>query len=163
MSQANAHLELAVRGSNINIYEINMPDGVLENGRWEAISVGDQNSGFDRSELPTDFAGFLARVHPDDRERVERAVRDYLSGQTRQYEAEYRVRLTDGAAPTMWTPRAAWPQSAATQRARAGIRFMVSSVDITDLKRARGEPLRESEQRFRTFVDHASTDAFFLF
>jgi PAS domain S-box-containing protein len=41
------------------------------------------------------------------------------------------------------------------------IRFMISSVDITELKRVESE-LRISEQRFRTFVDHA-TDSFFLF
>src|SRR4051812_9117851 len=97
LSQANTRLELAVRGSNINIYEVNMQDGVLENGRWKAISVGDQNSGFDRSELPTDFASFMARVHPDDRERVVRAMRAYLSGQSREYEAEYGGWRKDGS------------------------------------------------------------------
>ena len=40
-------------------------------------------------------------------------------------------------------------------------RFIGTSADITKLKRAQ-EALRESERRFRIFVDHAS-DAFFLF
>ena len=150
LSQANARLELAVRGSNINIYEMNMPDGVLENGRWEAVSVGDQNSGYDRSELPTDFASLMAHVHPDDRERVERAMRGHLSGQTSEYEAEFRVRHRDGS--HYW--RLARGVAVRDAEGRA-IRFMISSVDITDLKRAE-EALRASEQRFRTFVDHAS-------
>src|SRR5258708_36263324 len=41
------------------------------------------------------------------------------------------------------------------------VRFIGTSADITDLKRSE-EALRESERRFRIFVDHAS-DAFFLF
>src|SRR3954453_20063191 len=96
LSLANARLELAVRGSNINIYEINMQDGVLENGRWEAISLGDIR-GYDRSELPTDFATLMAFLHPEDRERVELAMRAYLSGQTRESMVEGRGRHKDGS------------------------------------------------------------------
>src|SRR5205807_4118875 len=97
LSQAHARLDLAVRGSNISIVEMNMPDGVLENGRWNFLSAVDQIAGYGRSEWPTDFATGMAVVHPDDRERVERAIRAYLSGQTRQYEIECRVRYKDGS------------------------------------------------------------------
>src|SRR4051794_15500083 len=155
LSQAHARLELAVRGSNITIAELNMPDGVLENSRLELISVGNHHSGYDPSELETDFATVMARVHPDDRERVERGLRAHLSGQTREYEDECRALHKDGS--SSWRLL----RGAAVRDAEGrAIRFMISNVDITDLKRAE-EALRASEQRFRTFVDHA-TDAFFL-
>ena len=155
LSQANARLELALRSSRTSTWEIDIPDGVVENGRvtyggdWELL-------GYSRTELPTEIAAAMdAIVHPDDRERVERAMRAYLSGQTREYMVEGRGRLKDGS--YRWFLGRGVAVRDAGGRA---IRFMVSSVDITDLKRAE-EALRASEQRFRTFVDHA-TDAFFL-
>ena len=154
LRQAHARLELAVRGANITICEMNMPDGDLENSRWEFVSLDDQAS-YDRSELPTDFATGMAFVHPDDRERVERAMRAYLSGQTREYEVESRGRHKDGSYRWLLT-------RGVTVRDAKGkaIRLMSGTIDITALKRAE-EALRASEKRFRTFVDHAS-DAFFL-
>ena len=134
LSQAHARLDLAVRGSNISITEMNIPDGVLENARWNYLSTVDQNAGFDRSELPTDFATGIAMVHPDDRERVETAVRAYLSGQTRQYEIEYRARHKDG--PYRWRLARGVAERDAEGRA---IRFMSSTIDITDLKQAEEE------------------------
>src|SRR5207245_2435008 len=46
LRKAHARLELAVRGSNITILELNMPDGVLENSRLELISIGNHQSGY---------------------------------------------------------------------------------------------------------------------
>src|SRR3954453_22780126 len=97
LNQAHARLELALRGSNIIIVELYIPDGVLQNSRWGWVSAGDQVGGYDRSEMVIDFATTMARVHPDDRERVERALQAHLSGQTREYEAECRIRHKDGS------------------------------------------------------------------
>ena len=109
---ANARLDLAMRGSNIVIVELSMPDGVLENGRWDWVSAGDRISGHDRTDLATDFAATMPRVHPDDQERVLGALRAHLSGQTREFEAEGRIRHKDGS--YIWRLGAAWP--CATQR-----------------------------------------------
>jgi two-component system sensor histidine kinase/response regulator len=147
LSQALARQELAVRGSKTIIVELNMPDGVLENGRSELVGAGDQIGGHDRSELVTDFATAMARVHPDDRERVEGALRAHLSGQTREFEAECRGRLKDGSYRWFLT------RGVAVRDAEGrAIRIMMSSVDITDLKRAE-EALRESERRLRTLTE----------
>ncbi len=88
LSQAHARLELAVRGSNITILELNMPDGVLENGRWEVVVFSDQARGYDRSDWATEFAVAMARVHPEDRKQVDRAMRAHLTGQTRDLKAD---------------------------------------------------------------------------
>jgi PAS domain S-box-containing protein len=40
--------------------------------------------------------GWLERLHPDDRQRVEAMFRAYVAGETPEYEAEYRQRTRDG-------------------------------------------------------------------
>src|SRR4029077_18837512 len=89
---------------------------------------------YDPSEMPSNFATLMAILHPDDRERVERAVRAYLSGQTREYKAELRARRKDGS--YRWFLARGVAVRDAEGRA---IRFMSSSTEITDLKRAEEE------------------------
>ena len=91
LRQANTRLDLAVRGSNISIWEYDMPDGVLENSHGRYLNAAEQ-LGYDRSESPTTYRGMMALIHPDDQERARRAMQTCLTGETREYEAEYRVR-----------------------------------------------------------------------
>ncbi len=156
LRRANERLELAVRGSNLAIWEFDMPDGRLENSRQTFINVW-ESLGYESQEAPTDFAScFALGVHPDDQERMKRAIHEFLVSDGREFEAEYRIRRKDGSDGSYLTRGVAVRDSAGRP-----LRFIGSTVNITALKRAE-EALRKSEQRFRTFVDHA-TDAFFLF
>ncbi|MDB5308151.1 MAG: domain S-box protein [Gemmataceae bacterium] len=146
LSQAHARLNLAVCGSNITIWEIDMPDGGLETGRIAVIDSREPLAP-GRPEAQVDFATAMAVVHPGDRDPVERAMKAYLSGETREYEIEYRVRHDDGTDRWVLTRGVAVRDAAGTP-----IRFTGSSVDITDLKRAE-ENLRESEHRWRSLTE----------
>jgi PAS domain S-box-containing protein len=96
----------------------------------------------------------MVHIHPDDRalmlETVERRRRGVFNP------IEYRIIRPDGT--VQWFRSRAFPVYGADGSLS---RIAGLAEDVTDRKRAE-QALRESEQRFRTFVDHA-TDAFFLF
>ena len=142
LRQANAWLDLAIRGSNVGIWEVDMPDGDYATGVTSWINVWEQIG----LEPPTDrslFAIWLDFLHPDDKERVLRALYAYLGGETKEYELDYRVRHKDGTYRWMLARG-----TAIRDQAGKAIRLVGSRVDITELKRVE-EVLRESEAWFR--------------
>jgi two-component system sensor histidine kinase/response regulator len=147
LRQANDRLDLAVRGSNLAIWEVDMPDGHVENGCLTLINAW-ESLGYDPAEAPTDFAGvFILAVHAEDQARVGRAIQACLDGETREFDVEYQVPHKDGSIR--------WHLTRGTVlRDPKGrpIRFIGSRVDITDLKYAE-DALRESEQRWRSLTE----------
>jgi two-component system, sensor histidine kinase and response regulator len=130
LRQANARVDLAVRGSNIGIWEIDMPDGDYRHGRGYQVNIWEQ-LGYERSLSPTDHETGMALVHADDRARLEAAMRKYLAGETSEFEFENRVRHLDGSYRWMLT------RGVAVRDAEGKpIRFVGTGVDITDLKQA---------------------------
>ena len=127
---AQARLDIAIRASNIGIWEVNLPDGDSSNGSatflncWEPLGYSPSESSFD----PSDSYRF---VHPDDREQVHRATAAYLSGETKDYETEYRLRHKDGSYRWRLARGVAERDKAGKPRRITG-----SIVDITEIKRA---------------------------
>jgi PAS domain S-box-containing protein len=133
-----ARLDFAIRASNIGIWEVDVPDGDARDGSvtfincWEPLGYDPAESVYD----PADPFGF---VHADDRERVERVTAAHLSGQTQEYETEYRLRHRDGSYRWVLARGVA-------ERDDAGkpSRVIGSIIDITDIKRAEAA-LREAK------------------
>src|SRR5262249_9374937 len=89
----------------------------------------------------------LESVHPDDLDAVKQSIEDRRRGNFKTI--EYRIVRPDG--DIRWLRSRAFP----VRDANGKLTHITGlAADITDLK--------NSEKRFRTFVDHAS-DAFFLF
>jgi protein-histidine pros-kinase len=148
LTQAHARLEMAIRGSDICIWDMDMPDGVLEHGR---LSVINQLKGIGKERpMPTDAASSLANTHPDDHVHLKRLFDALLPGTDTEVEYEYRVLADDGS----W--RSVLSRALVVRDARGrAVRLLGTSVDITEQKRAE-EALRESEERFRGTFENAA-------
>jgi signal transduction histidine kinase/CheY-like chemotaxis protein len=98
---------------------------ILDNAHFTAINYWERLA-YDPSTTLR-FADVAARWHPDDRERVVRAIRAYLAGETREYEVICRMIGGDGT--SRWGLARGVAVRDATGRA---IRFTGSTVDVTE-------------------------------
>ena len=124
---ANERMELALRGSNVGVWELdwsgdfNLPRRHYVNV-WESLGYESPPPGKD---------SVLDEAHPDDRARLEEISQLYIAGEIPEYETEVRLRHKDGSFRTILTRGAAVRD--ATGRA---LRFVGINVDITGLKLA---------------------------
>ena len=144
---ANARLELAVRGSAVGVWDLDLPNGDYDRRRRQYVNVWEQ-LGYEAGP-PVGVESAMDVADPDDRARLEEVVRRYLAGETTEFETEIRLRHKDGSYRTMLSRGAA-----ARDAAGKSLRFVGVLIDITELRRAEGA-LRASEERFRVVVEAA--------
>ena len=118
-------LDLAVRGSNVGLWDWNLVSGeVFYSARFRELL------GFDSErEFPNTTEAFESRLHPDDREPYRLALEAHIA---RQEPFDIEVRVQNAAGDFRWLHSRA---GAATDSSGRAVRMAGSVTDITDKKR----------------------------
>ena len=144
--------KLALEGTGLGIWDWNIVTGEqTHSARWEEML------GYAAGELTQGYQEFASRLHPDDLEQQQRAVKNYLSGLTSTYSADVRLRCKDGS----W--RWVISRGIVVQRDAQGnpVRLIGTHTDIQDRKIAQDE-LRNSERLLRDTLGSISQGIFVL-
>jgi PAS domain S-box-containing protein len=116
---------LALRGSQDGLWEWDLDSGAVHlSPRWKSML------GFESQEIADDRDGWLARVHADDRPRLEQALRQHLDGGETRFDLELRLLHKDGSV------RDVLSRGVAIRReSGAPYRMVGLDTDVTRLKR----------------------------
>ena len=136
--ESEARLDLALRGSRLALWDLEVASGrVFLSDDWADILGQD-----DRSSSVVPIASLKSLVHADDLERITVAAFAALKGTTPEYSVEHRIRTASGA----WK----WIHShgMVTERSPDGraVRMTGTNADIDERKRAE-EAVRDARDQ----------------
>jgi PAS domain S-box-containing protein len=140
IDSAKARVELAMRGSDICVFDGEFAAGDLRTSRWTFFNMWEP-MGFAPSSMPTDFekmGTFI--IHPGDRPRVIAQFEAAVQSKSQDWYVEHRFLHRDGSL--------GWRLSRGTlvfDEAGTVTRFIGTEVDVTRLKQIEGELSRARE------------------
>jgi diguanylate cyclase (GGDEF)-like protein/PAS domain S-box-containing protein len=92
LRESEERYALAARGTNDGLWDWNLRTGrAYFSPRWKSML------GHDDTEVATAIDEWFGRIHPDDRDRVQRKIEDHLQGLSPRFEDEHRMRHKDGS------------------------------------------------------------------
>jgi PAS domain S-box-containing protein len=136
LRQSEDRWELAVRGINAGIWEID-----FQSGRFFVSDRSREMLGYAAGDVEESRAAWDALIHPDDRVATARAMELHLTRQTRSYNVEHRLLCGDGR--YRWLRSRGLAQFDAEGRP---VRFVGTHSDIHARKSAEGELASERER-----------------
>ena len=127
--------QLVLKGNQDGIWDLNLQtDEAFRSARWQEIM------GYADGEIDSSNSEWIDRIHPDDRDRVQATIQDYLDRQTPNYAAEYRLQCKDGSYKwVLARAQAVWDE------AGNPLRMVGSMTDISDRKAAELALLRVTQ------------------
>lgn len=143
LRESEARLRLALASTHQGLYDLDVRTG-------DAFVTPEYASmlGYDPETFVETNDEWIERLHPEERQKVAEAYRQYLAGETPEYRVEFRQRTADG--------RWKWILSLGSIVERdaegAPVRMLGTHTDITAQREA-DEALRESERRYRELFE----------
>jgi PAS domain S-box-containing protein len=88
--EALQRLELALRSSNVGLWDWDIKTGALFYSKeWK------RQLGYENDELETTYDAWESRLHPDDRSSTLKKLQQYINGKIPKYDLEFRLRHRD--------------------------------------------------------------------
>lgn len=134
LEQADERFNMVVRASRTGFWDWDITrNSVLLSEEWKA------QLGYGPGELPSDFSTWENHLHPEDKEAAMARVKVALENPAHPFQSDFRLRHKDGS--YRWI--------LAQGRVIAGddgepVRMIGTHVDVTEVKRAQDEMLRQS-------------------
>ncbi|TGK00006.1 PAS domain S-box protein [Leptospira langatensis] len=150
--ESEERLRLALNASKMGTWSWNLIDGSVY---WSSDTVaifGIKN--VDKHEWSSEQ--FMSLAHPDDKDRIEKSVRESIRGGSSDIHLEFRMFHPDGTIRWLEVRGQVYRKSGKMPSRMAGI-----VMDITDRKKSE-EKLKASEARFQTFYRFANEAIIFL-
>ena len=124
-------LELALEAAGLDLWENDLITGeVTLKASKTFVELG-----FSEEEIASDLQGIYGLFHPDDLDKVKKAVDDHLSGRTAQYRCEFRLRSKSGE----WVWYANYGRIMDGKSSTPGKRLIGVTFNIDDRKRREDE------------------------
>ena len=146
LHESEERLKFAMQGTTDGIWDWNFEtDEVYFSERLETML------GYAVGSFPPNVEPWKRMIHPDDRDRVVKAVTTHLKGDSDLYETEYRLKTKAG--DWLWI----LDRGKVVKRDRDGkaLRMVGAYTDISERKHVE-EQLYKSEERFRDFAGTAA-------
>jgi diguanylate cyclase (GGDEF)-like protein/PAS domain S-box-containing protein len=151
LRESEERMRLAAQAASFGTYDVNVAAGEVFLSPELKTLFGVTADGVSRVPLSQG----LQFVHPDDHERVSRALHGSMDPQSGgKFQVEHRIVRTDGT--ILWVHMRGETFFEGRGAHRRPVRSTGVLLDITDRKRAE-EALRESEERYRGLVHAASS------
>ena len=138
LRESEERLRLALEAGGLGIYDLDVRTGEATVSPEYATMLG-----FDPATFHETNDAWIARLHPEDRDPVAAAYRDYIAGKSPAYRVEFRQRTRDGA----WKWILSLGRIVARDEDGTPRRMLGTHTDITERKLAE-QALRESEARY---------------
>jgi len=138
LRKVEERLRLSMHGANDGIWDWNLIDGTIYfDDRYFTMA------GYEPNAFPGNFDEWEKRVHPDDIDAANRAIKSYLAGKSERFGIEFRFLRKDGR--YMWIRGKG--KIVARDDGGTPVRFIGTHSDITDPKLIT-QALRQSEEKY---------------